>query len=334
MGTVNTLRKRGHDIEVFDHDGFKKRFPAWVGRREGYFNKTAGWARSGRVVEHLNRICIASGVDVLYGTMNRLLLKPVLGQGTAASICEGIVTKEGTEIRSPVVIVAAGASTPSLVPQVKHLMWPTAQPVFHLEIERPEQFPVEEFPVFFSGITDTGFYGFPIIQESMAKKIAPRIKDSFLPAEPAWKLENSYRLKVGQHGPGWKIDTIDDDTLNRLWAKVGPGNEKLVRHWLKLALPQIEKAKVVYTRLCIYCDTFDGDFLIDHIPNVQGLVVASGGSGHGFKFTPVLGNIIADVVENKPNKFKSRFAYRQVIVGKKEAARNLTSQTGLAAAAL
>lgn len=330
MLTINTLSKRGHEIETFDSTGFKERFPAWAKERVGYFNKLGGWARSGRVVEHLNRLCIASGVNVQHGTVHRLLMKPVVGQETS-SICEGVLTTEDLQIRSPLVIVAAGASTPSIVPQVSTMMWPTAQPVFHLDIQNPEQFPVEQFPVFFSGITASGFYGFPIIQETHAKKLAPRVVDSSIPAEPAWKLENSYRLKVGQHGPGWKIGTIDDKSLAELWARVRPGNEKLVRHWLSMCLPQLKDAKVVYSRLCIYCDTFDGDFLIDRVPNVQGLVVASGGSGHGFKFTPILGNLIADVVENKPNKFKHRFAWRAVTVGKKEAARNLTHDTGLAA---
>jgi hypothetical protein len=33
--------------------------------------------------------------------------------------------------------------------------------------------------------------------------------------------------------------------------------------------------------------------------------------GHGFKFAPVIGDIIADVVENKPNSYKAKFAWRQ-----------------------
>ena len=41
-----------------------------------------------------------------------------------------------------------------------------------------------------------------------------------------------------------------------------------------------------------------------------GLVVASGGAGHAFKFAPVLGRIIANVVERKPDRFDARFAWR------------------------
>jgi len=39
-----------------------------------------------------------------------------------------------------------------------------------------------------------------------------------------------------------------------------------------------------------------------------GLYIAAGGSGHGFKFGPVLGELIADVVENKPNKFRKKIS--------------------------
>jgi glycine/D-amino acid oxidase-like deaminating enzyme len=331
--TVDTLTRRGHKIETLaTTSDFRKRFPAWKHDRVGYFNPVAGWARSGRVVEHLNRVAIASGVNIQYGSMNRLLLKPLsvapVPSATspgATSICEGIVTKDGQEIRAKTVIVAAGASTPMIVPQVSHMMWPTAQPVFHFEIEDPSQFPVEQFPVFFSSIAQTGFYGFPIIEEELSHKLAPRkalvagpsSSEYLSPAKP------QFRIKIGQHGPGWKLDAINDDSLSKLWAQVEAIEEKKIRNWLSAALPQISKARIVYNRLCIYCDTFDGDFLIDHIPEVSGLVVASGGSGHGFKFAPVLGSIIADVVENKPNKYKHRFAWRQVSLGRKESSRHL-----------
>jgi glycine/D-amino acid oxidase-like deaminating enzyme len=311
--TIKTLRKRGHQIDHLDAETFKTKFPAWAEKNVGYFNPVAGWARSGLVLEHLNRICVASGINVQHGTVNRVLLKAETG----GSVAEGVLTQDGLQIRAPLVIVAAGASTPFILPQVQHFMWPTAQPVFHFEIENPSLFPVEQFPVFFSSIAKTGFYGFPIIEEALTTKIAPRVT----PTTAETKL--SHRLKVGQHGPGWRVSEISDRSLSELWSKVGAVEEKKIRSWLHRALPSVAKAKIVYTRLCIYCDTFDGDFLIDHVPGVNGLVVASGGSGHGFKFAPVLGKVIADVVEKKSNPFKHRFAWREVVAGRKESSRHL-----------
>jgi sarcosine oxidase/L-pipecolate oxidase len=54
---------------------------------------------------------------------------------------------------------------------------------------------------------------------------------------------------------------------------------------------------------------------------MPGLVYATGGSGHGFKFAPVLGRIVADVVEGKPNSYASRFAWREAGTDRKEQAR-------------
>ena len=60
----------------------------------------------------------------------------------------------------------------------------------------------------------------------------------------------------------------------------------------------------------VLCDTWDGNFWIDRDPEREGLVVAAGGSGHAFKFVPLIGGMIADVVEGRPNRFADRFAWR------------------------
>ncbi|HAA94228.1 MAG TPA: sarcosine oxidase, partial [Dehalococcoidia bacterium] len=61
---------------------------------------------------------------------------------------------------------------------------------------------------------------------------------------------------------------------------------------------------------CLYSDTWDGDFWIDRDPEREGLMVATGGSGHAFKFTPVLGGLVADALEGIENPYSKRFAWR------------------------
>lgn len=77
---------------------------------------------------------------------------------------------------------------------------------------------------------------------------------------------------------------------------------------------------------CFYCDTPDGDFLIDRVPGHPALFVASGGSGHAFKFAPVLGDIIADVVEGNLERQTARFRWRAARTGR-EAARGRSPST-------
>ena len=69
---------------------------------------------------------------------------------------------------------------------------------------------------------------------------------------------------------------------------------------------------MVRRRLCLYCDSKDGDFWIAADPDRPGLFVAAGGSGHGFKFAPVLGELIADTVEQADNPLARRFAWRAI----------------------
>jgi glycine/D-amino acid oxidase-like deaminating enzyme len=66
--------------------------------------------------------------------------------------------------------------------------------------------------------------------------------------------------------------------------------------------------------LCLYADTQDEDFWIAPDPQRPGLTVASGGSGHGFKFAPVLGAIIADAVERRESPWLSKFRWRPEVV--------------------
>lgn len=56
---------------------------------------------------------------------------------------------------------------------------------------------------------------------------------------------------------------------------------------------------MAYTRMCWYSDTPDSDFVMDFAPGYKSLLIASGGAGHGFKFLPVLGELIHARLENR-----------------------------------
>jgi glycine/D-amino acid oxidase-like deaminating enzyme len=111
------------------------------------------------------------------------------------------------------------------------------------------------------------------------------------------------RLKIANHGAGWKLHP-DEPRL------MPPDQEGKFRAFLRGTFPALSNAKVLFNRLCPYCDSWDGNLWIDHDPDHPGLVVAAGDSGHAFKFTPMLGSLIADALERKPNPFAKKFAWR------------------------
>lgn len=63
--------------------------------------------------------------------------------------------------------------------------------------------------------------------------------------------------------------------------------------------------------MCWYTDSLDNSFLIDYVPNTSSsLFVASGGSGHGFKFLPVLGKHVKNALEKRQDQFTPLWRWR------------------------
>jgi glycine/D-amino acid oxidase-like deaminating enzyme len=277
------LRRRGHPVERLTEIDRGSRVPAWSAQDypDGYVNTRAGWVESGAVVTRVAEEACAAGVR----TIEHAAVDALTSTGGRIS---GVRTRDGAMHSADMVLVAAGAWTPSLLPYLDGVMWTTGQPVVHVDAGDDARWRAPAFPVWAADIAQTGWYGFPALP--------------------------SGALKIGHHGAGARVDpngprSIPEDHLVR------------VRSFLRGHLPALAAAPIRETRLCLYCDTFDGDFWIDHDPDRPGLVVAAGDSGHGFKFAPVLGRLIADVVERKPNEWADRFRWRVRERDRREAAR-------------
>jgi glycine/D-amino acid oxidase-like deaminating enzyme len=277
------LEQRGHRLERLHADVRATRFPAWSPEQypDGYFNPRAGWVESAKVVGRLADEARAAGVRLLERTACDRLLE----QG-ARSL--GVKTSDGSELRADAVLVAAGAWTPALLPHLGEVMWATGQPVVHFRVENPEAWQAPRFPVWAADISRSGWYGFPALDDGT--------------------------LKMANHGVGRPVHADDP-------RSVLPAEEARFRAFVREHLPALAGAPIVATRLCLYCDTFDGDFWIASDPSRPGLFVAAGDSGHAFKFAPVLGGLIADVIEAKPNAWAERFRWRTRARDAKEAAR-------------
>jgi glycine/D-amino acid oxidase-like deaminating enzyme len=100
-------------------------------------------------------------------------------------------------------------------------------------------------------------------------------------------------LKVAWDGPG---DDVNPDTLER---KPLPENEALVREYAARRFPALADAPVIAARVCQYSLTPDTHFLVAPHPERDGWWLIGGGSGHGFKHGPALGEYVADCVEGK-----------------------------------
>ena len=280
------LKQRGHKVERMNSARLWKRFPAWNPGlyRDGVLELEAGYAESDRVVATLIERAKSLGVELREGV--RFC---ELDQGDDR--VRGIVLEDRQRILGDLVVMAVGAWTPYLLPFTKKFFRASGQPVFHLKPSQPDLFAPERFPVFGADISTTGYYGFPLNREGV--------------------------VKIANHGPGREMSPDSPDRT------VTPQEEKNLREFLSSTFPALANASIVYSRVCMYCDTNDGHFWIAPDPQRPGLTIAAGDSGHGFKFAPMLGEIIADAVEGKSNPLLQTFRWRpEVRAGEqKEAAR-------------
>ena len=295
------LIERGHRPERLDVDEIARRFPAWRpgAYSDGFYHAMGGYAESGRVVASLVDRARQLGVALYPGqTVDR-----VLGDETRVT---GAATREGESFAAGQVLIAAGAWTPILVPELTSVMRVTGHPVFHLQPTASELFHPPHFAVFTADITRSGWYGFPMHPVGRTSRHAMRRGVDAERSYQAAGYSIDGVVKVANHGIGQELHPMRDERV------VTEHDVAKLRTFLRDALPSLADAPVTYTRRCLYCDTLDGDFLIDRHPDREGLFVASGGSGHGFKFAPILGQLAADVVLDQPNPHLAKFRWRDI----------------------
>ena len=283
--SCRVLEKQGHRLERFDSFTFHERFPAFAPDRfqDGFFDPDAGYVESGRVVATLVEHAKSIGVELCERAK-------FVALDENDDRVRGVVLDDRHRISADAVVIAAGAWTTYVLPFTKKFFRATGHPVFHLKPDKPELFLPERFPFFGADISTTGYYGFPL---------------------------NQGVVKIANHGPGREMSP---DSAERV---VTAEDENDLREFLRSTIPALAEAAIVYTRVCMYCDTNDGDFWIAADPKRSNLVISTGDCGHGFKFAPVLGEITADALEAKPNPLLHKFRWRPEIKSgeTKEAAR-------------
>ena len=113
------------------------------------------------------------------------------------------------------------------------------------------------------------YYGFPIL--------------------PAGRFNGPVALKVAHHYPG---QIADPDNVNR---QINAEDEEDIRFVLKKYLPDADH-RIVAWKTCLYTNSTDENFIIDHLPGYDNdVTIACGFSGHGFKFVSVVGEVLADL---------------------------------------
>jgi len=187
--------------------------------------------------------------------------------------------RDGRALQAGAFVFACGPWLPRVFPQVlRDRIQPTRQEVF--------------------------FFGPP----AGDRRFAP-------PALPVWAdlsdLENivygmpdlearGFKLAFDAHGP-----PIDPDALER---QVTPAGLAASRDFLVRRFPALAQAPLVESRVCQYENTSNGDFLIDRHPELENVWLVGGGSGHGFKHGPAVGDYAARALLGSLGSPEPRFS--------------------------
>ncbi|KAK1528378.1 uncharacterized protein CCOS01_06212 [Colletotrichum costaricense] len=249
-------------------------FPGW----HGYFNGWSGYANSGAALRTVYNAAKVQGVKFILGSAGTASEVVYQGSGSQRKAI-GVRTPGGLFYPAKLVIIAAGAAAGKLVPDIGSDLVAKSWSVAHIELTDDETAELRGIPVTYA--RDLGFFFEP---------------------DPKTNL-----LKLCPMGGGYV------NTDSRTGISIPPafkdsqflpkGDELQLRELLRQTFPRFADRPFVRNSLCWFADTADSNFIIDYVPNTSSsLVMLSGDSGHGFKFFPIFGSFVKDLIDNESGK--------------------------------
>ena len=254
-GVIASARRHGLPSEILTSDAMRSRFPAFA--------------------------LPESHVGVYQPTAGVLNADACVGALVDASVARGATIRHGElvnnwepdgdgvivrtpsgTIRAQKLVITAGPWSASVLADLGLPLQAVRQYVVHFEPQAPERFSPPGFPAFIWDVAEGEVYGIP-----------------YLPGSG---------FKVGGHDPG---EPCTPETARRTVTAEEIEN---VRSIFERCLPGCATTMSM-AATCLYTVTPDRHFIIDRHPEHPQVSYAAGFSGHGFKFGPTIGEVLADL---------------------------------------
>jgi len=191
-----------------------------------------------------------------------------------------VATANGERFSGERAVLALGGWSKRLLPELADILTQTQQGLMYLA-SVPDAFRSPALPAW--GCSDDGVYGFP-----------------------AW---NSDPFKIAHHTQSPAIDSPDFD---RMTTPAGFVDD--MRAFLRDHFGIDPDATPLRAESCMYNLSPTSDFLVDFHPHDARLLVATGGSGHGFKFGSVIGSVVMDRLDGvSSTRWNPIFAWDHVV---------------------
>jgi len=250
------LEKLGIKFEHLSPAELKQRYPQFqVGDNvDAIFEPNSGALMARQAVQAVVAQFVRDG-----GSYEHAAIRTPEGKGRL----QHIETKDGRAISGDAFVFACGPWLGKVFPDVLgKRIFPTRQEVFFFGIPPGDRrFEPPQMPVWIDFSDDRGMYGFPDLES------------------------RGFKVAFDKHGP-----EIDPDSVNRF---ASPEKVAAAREYVSERFPALANCPIVDSRVCQYENTSNGDFVIDRHPAFDNVWIAGGGSGHGFKHGPAVGEYTA-----------------------------------------
>jgi len=184
-----------------------------------------------------------------------------------SSRMDGVILDQGELLKADFYIFAPGPWLGSVFPFLAQSINPTRQEVFFFGTPAGDvRFDEEHLPTWIDGGRQQ-FFGVP---------------------GNRWR---GFKIADDARGP-----LIDPTTMER---EISQEKLSLARAYMKMRFPALSDAPLLESRVCQYENSSDHNFILDHHPEANNVWVVGGGSGHGFKHGPVVGEMVRDAVLQK-----------------------------------
>ncbi len=278
-GARASAQRHGLEHEILNRDEARRRIPALEldDDMAALYEQDAGLLFAEK--------CVAAHLELAQRHGAELHFEELMtGWQSAGGGSDGgltVTTDRGTYTCGRLVL-SVGAWLPQLVPELKLPLSVERNVLFWFEPRREaELFTPDLLPVWIMELdAEHAFYGFPA-----------------LPAEPGVPEQG---VKIARHHGG---RPVDPDTIDR---RPSTADEQVVRGFIETYMP-LANGPVLDSRVCMYTNTPDQHFILDTHPDDPRVVIASPCSGHGFKFSSVIGEIVADLALGEVPQFEIGF---------------------------
>ena len=257
--TEQTLRKAGVPFEIVPGSELGRRYPQMRitdPRVYGILELGSGVLMARRAVAAVVDDAVRRGAAYACEAVGA-----PSGRGPAE-----VRTASGEQIRAGQFIYACGPWLPKLFPELLATrIYPTRQEIFFFASPAGDRrFAPPHFPAWVDFTDPRGPYGCPDLES------------------------RGFKLGFDRHG-----DAFDPDTGDR---RIGAAGLEEVRRFLAERFPDLRDAPLTESRVCQYENTSNGDFLIDRHPDFENVWLVGGGSGHGFKHGPAIGEYVCQAI--------------------------------------